>query len=288
MKRMMKTIFFAAATAALLTITAAAASAGAGIVNVSSLNLRAAADLSAEIREVIPGGSCVVISEKTGDWYKVVYKGTVGWAAAEFIDFYENIDADLGYGVVCGDSVRMRDAPGFVSFVTEHFNNGTTLSVSGVYGEWYKVNLIGGNEGYIHSDYFGLRGEPLPRNEAEGRRITDTAMKYLGLPYLWGGTGPGGFDCSGFVYSVYKECGYKINRTADTIFKNGKFVEKWDLQTGDAICFTNSGGSEIGHVGIYLGNGLFIHSSSVHDGVIITELDSEYYTDNYVGARRIV
>jgi cell wall-associated NlpC family hydrolase len=93
-------------------------------------------------------------------------------------------------------------------------------------------------------------------------------MKYLGTGYVWAGTSPNGFDCSGFVYYVYKECGYSINRTAATIYENGVSVEKLDLQVGDVICFSTTYSWGIGHVGIYIGNNEFIHSSSAHGGVV--------------------
>ena len=284
MSKALRTSLISAAFATVMTVSAAAASSGAGVVNASSLNLRQGADLSAEIRTVIPGGSFVVIAEKLDDWYKLVYNGAVGYASAEYISFYEELNGDFGRGVVRGEGVRMREGPGFDGEVAAYYDDGASASVVGVYGQWYKVN-IGGSVGYIHSDYFGLRGE-IPPPADEGRRIADTAMKYLGSPYVWGGTSPSGFDCSGLVYYVYKECGYSINRTAESIYQNGEYVAKSDLKPGDAICFANGGG--IGHVGIYIGGGRFIHSSSSNEGVIITDLDTAYYTSGYYGARRIV
>ncbi len=123
--------------------------------------------------------------------------------------------------------------------------------------------------------------------ESEGQNIVDTAMKYLGTPYVWGGTTEKGFDCSGFVQYVYKECGYTIDRTAAEIYKNGTYVEKENLEIGDAICFSSHTES-IGHVGIYIGDGQFIHASSGSGFVIISDLSEKYYTARYVGARHIV
>ncbi|MEA4894380.1 MAG: C40 family peptidase [Oscillospiraceae bacterium] len=124
--------------------------------------------------------------------------------------------------------------------------------------------------------------------EAEkGGQVAETAMKYLGTPYVWGGSSEHGFDCSGFVQYVYRECGYTVDRTAADIYKNGIYVEKEDLQIGDAICFSSHTES-IGHVGIYIGNGQFIHASSGSGCVIISGLDEDYYAQRYVGARRII
>ena len=123
--------------------------------------------------------------------------------------------------------------------------------------------------------------------ESAGQLIVDTAMQYLGTPYVWGGTTERGFDCSGFVQYVYKECGYTIDRTAAEIYQNGTYVEKENLEIGDAICFSSHTES-IGHVGIYIGNGQFIHASSGSGAVIISDLSEKYYTARYVGARHIV
>ena len=99
---------------------------------------------------------------------------------------------------------------------------------------------------------------------------------------------PSGFDCSGFVGYVYKQCGYSLKRTASDIFyNNGTSVDKANLQTGDLVFFSNSSES-IGHVGIYIGGNQFIHASSSTVGVIISDLSSSYYVSHYQGAKRII
>lgn len=109
----------------------------------------------------------------------------------------------------------------------------------------------------------------------------------MGAPYVYGGMSPSGFDCSGFVNYVYKLCGYSMSRVASSIYNNnGTYVEKANLQIGDLVFFA-SNSSSIGHVGIYIGNGQFIHSSSGAGCVVISDLSSSYYLKNYVGAKRI-
>lgn len=109
----------------------------------------------------------------------------------------------------------------------------------------------------------------------------------MGAPYVYGGMSPSGFDCSGFVNYVYKLCGYSMSRVASSIYNNnGTYVEKANLQIGDLVFFA-SNSSSIGHVGIYIGNGQFIHSSSGAGCVVISDLSSNYYLKNYVGAKRI-
>lgn len=115
--------------------------------------------------------------------------------------------------------------------------------------------------------------------------IVKTAEKYLKTPYRFGGDTPRGFDCSGFVKYVYEQHGIKLPRTADVQYQRGKKVERTNLKAGDLVFFTTyaPGAS---HVGIYYGNGKFIHAATSR-GVMISRLDEDYWKPRYLGARRI-
>jgi hypothetical protein len=116
-------------------------------------------------------------------------------------------------------------------------------------------------------------------------RITGTALRYLGVPYVWGGTSFGGVDCSGFVWAVFAKNGIYLPRTADAQFEEGRRVSTHDLRAGDLVFFqTYALGAS--HVGIYLGNGKFVHASS-SDGVRVDQLTEDYYSSRYLGARRL-
>ena len=116
-------------------------------------------------------------------------------------------------------------------------------------------------------------------------RITGTALRYLGVPYVWGGTSFGGVDCSGFVWAVFAKNGIYLPRTADAQYEEGRHVSSRDLRAGDLVFFqTYSLGAS--HVGIYLGNGKFVHASS-SDGVRVDQLTEDYYSSRYLGARRL-
>jgi len=117
-------------------------------------------------------------------------------------------------------------------------------------------------------------------------RVTHTALRYIGVPYVWGGTSFGGVDCSGFVYAVFEHNGIDLPRTADSQFEVGKPVSTRDLQPGDLVFFqTYAPGAS--HVGIYLGGGRFVHASA-SDGVRIDDLSMDYYASRYLGARRLI
>ncbi|SDF33082.1 C40 family peptidase [Sporolituus thermophilus] len=118
-----------------------------------------------------------------------------------------------------------------------------------------------------------------------GSAVIATAQRYMGVPYVWGGDTPAGFDCSGFTQYVLKQHGIAIPRTAAEQFAAGMPVDKANLKIGDLVFFTTykPGAS---HVGFYMGDGKFIHASSVANKVTISALDEQYYTERYIGARR--
>jgi len=111
-----------------------------------------------------------------------------------------------------------------------------------------------------------------------------TSMKYIGVPYVWGGTSPNGFDCSGFTMRMFQYMGINIPRTADIQYSQGSKIRRSDLLPGDLIFFeTYTSGAS--HVGIYIGNNSFIHASS-SGGVTISSLLTSYYSSRYYGACR--
>lgn len=122
-----------------------------------------------------------------------------------------------------------------------------------------------------------------------GEKIAEMAKQYIGYKYVYGGSNPTtGFDCSGLVYYICGQLGYQVYRTADTQVNNGVAVDKSNLQPGDLVFFTNYiTFSEIGHVGIYIGNNQFVHASTTTTGVIVSSLDEPNYVKRYVTARRI-
>lgn len=116
-------------------------------------------------------------------------------------------------------------------------------------------------------------------------RVTHTALRFLGVPYVWGGTSFNGVDCSGFVQTVFERNGISLPRTADSQFEVGSRVSMRDLEPGDLVFFeTYAVGAS--HVGIYVGDGQFVHASS--NGVRIDNLSQAYYASRYLGARRLI
>ncbi len=125
----------------------------------------------------------------------------------------------------------------------------------------------------------------LSQSSETGNAIVAEAVKYLGVPYVWGGTTPDGFDCSGFVQYVCNSLGISVNRVAEDQFQNGTPVNKDELQPGDLVFFEKNG--YIHHVGIYVGNNMMIHAPSTGDVVKYQSIDTDYYRSEYAGARRV-
>ena len=115
--------------------------------------------------------------------------------------------------------------------------------------------------------------------------LTRNAMRFLGVPYVFGGTSSAGFDCSGYVQHVFAMMGHSIPRTADAQYYSGHRI-RGSMEAGDLVFFqTYEAGPS--HVGIYLGNDRFVHASSSH-GVTVSSLHDGYWSAHYLGAKRLI
>ena len=203
---------------------------------------------------------------------------------------------------ITGNNVRFRAAPSMTAAILGEFFYGNRVSLVTAHDGWAQVVAENGQIGYVSSKYvkegsYSAGGDdssssgssasaPAESGSATGQQVASYACQFVGSRYVWGGTTPDGFDCSGLVYYVYKQFGYTLNRVAADQASNGRHVEASELQPGDLLCFY-SGSSYIGHVGIYIGNGQFVHASNSTTGVIISDL-AGYYVSRGFEARRII
>ena len=205
---------------------------------------------------------------------------------------------------ITGNNVRFRSAPSMTAAILGEFFYGNRVSLITSHDGWAQVVAENGQVGYVSSKYVkegtysvggndagsssdsGSASAPASNGSATGQQVASYACQFVGSRYVWGGTTPDGFDCSGLVYYVYKQFGYTLNRVAADQATNGRHVEPSELQPGDLLCFY-SGSSYIGHVGIYIGNGQFVHASNSTTGVIISDL-AGYYVSRGYEARRII
>lgn len=150
----------------------------------------------------------------------------------------------------------------------------------------YKLKADGElNDATYHKltwEAFAKEGIP----KVKGKEIVSRAAKYKGVPYVFGGTTTKGFDCSGYVQYVFKDCKAKLPRLADEQALQGIFVTQKQLRPGDLVFFTTyaAGAS---HVGIYAGDGQFWSASS-SKGVMLSSLKDDYWKQRYYGARRVL
>ena len=276
-----------------------------GIISGNYVRFRTGSGTNYTIITSCNSGTPLTLKGKSGSWYQVVINGTEGFVYSDYVELdtvqqappaeqpAQQTEAPAETapvstaseitGYIRGNSVRFRAGASTNTQIIAEYNSGTALKVTGHSGSWTKC-VINGKEGFVYSDYV-TEEKPAVSNEGSdtGKQIAAFALQYLGYPYKWAGSSPEtGFDCSGFVYYVYKQFGYTIQRVACNQANEGVHVDHADIQPGDILCFY-SGDNYIGHSGIYIGNGQFIHSSTETTGVIISDLNTDAYE-----ARRLV
>lgn len=300
--KLLRTAVLTIALSALCVVGASAASVGVGTVNTDALRLRDSASTTATILGTASKGDTVVVLADAGNgWYKVDYKSVEGYMSGEYLDIAQTADVTIGYGLVQSDgaTLNVRSGPGTTYAKVTTLNDNTVVNIVGIDNGWYKITT-NGVTGYVSSDYMvtckdsaGSRGDgttavAVAASTSLGQQVVDYAKQYLGCPYVYGGNGPSCFDCSGFTSYVYRHFGYTLNRTASTQLSNGTSVSKSELQPGDLVFFRYNTSKAASHVGIYIGNGQFIHASTNTYTVKIDDLTSGHYASVYVGARRIL
>jgi len=187
----------------------------------------------------------------------------------------------LGVVSVWMGYLNLRSGPGIHYRVKSKMPKNTIIRVHSTSGTWYKVSY-GRTVGYADKRYIKLY------SNTRAVRATSEALSFMGVRYVWGGTSPRGFDCSGVVQYVYKRQGINLPRVAHAQSRTGKWVSKKNLIVGDLVFFSSSRSyNNVTHVGIYIGQGKFVHASSGAKCVTVSYLSKLYYLRTYVGARRV-
>lgn len=237
-----------------------------------------------------------VIGEEDG-WFKAVYAGITGYLSAEFVELQPIMNIYPGGAKISVSTLNVRENPSTESKVIGKLHKDSVVEIIGINNGWYKV-AFDGIRGYISAEYaevvayngtsslnyLSSASEASPYSSIR-EEIVAYAHNFLGVKYVYGGTTPKGFDCSGFTQYVYNHFGIDIVRTsrgqyAESVTK----IKRSALKIGDLVFFSNnSSGGNVGHVGIYIGDGMFIHASSPGDYVKIDSLDSNFYSKHWIG-----
>jgi len=270
----------------------------------TSVNCREKASTSAGSLGKFADGDYVCVTGQNDSWYRISYKGGSAYVSKDFVDgdyvkytaeFSNEAEAQVTvYGVVTAETgVKLRKEASMISNVLTVLPYGTEVNVDRVGQEWVRIITDGGLKGYVSAEYLSVReGVRTTRSTGSGNgsAVVAYGKQFIGTPYVWGGTNLNkGVDCSGFVYSVYKNFGISLNRSSYQMVNNGVEVSKSNLQAGDLVFFNSGGDSRISHVGIYCGDGTYVHSTDGKAyGVTVTDLNSGYSAKTYVTARRVL
>ena len=256
----------------------------------------------------------VAVLNNSNSWFKVVSNGKVGYVSGEYLTGTTTTDFSLGKAkIVCDTTVNFRSQPNTSTSVLASLKNGTVVDVTGVKSNWFKVTY-NGKTGYVHPDYISFSGtqgtssnsgSSASNNSSNSETIVPSAnavsytgssekraevleyaAQFLGTPYVYGGSTPSGFDCSGFTSYVFANTVGTIPRVAQSQFDATTRVSMDELEPGDLVFFGSSA-SSISHVGIYVGDDTFIHSPHTGEVVKYESLSGTYET-RFQGGGRVI
>jgi cell wall-associated NlpC family hydrolase len=307
-----------------------------GEITASSLNVRSGAGENYAITGGITKGGKVTISGAVNGFYKINYNGKTSYISASYVKIIgakaantnstsstegKNIAAtteikSTGVGTVMVSSfLSVRKTASLGDNIMGSVYPTNKVNIYAEEGSFYKIKYDN-KWGYVHQSYVKVVNTPIVNTpiikpefvesgkqydtDVTGDKVIEYSKKFLGTPYLWGGTTPakfdamgkyisGGFDCSGFVQYSYKNFGISLPRVTMDQVNVGVTVDINDLQSGDLVYFrTNKADpSQVSHVGMYIGDNTFIHSLKPGD-VIKTSKLIGYYIDNFVTGKRII
>ena len=183
--------------------------------------------------------------------------------------------------------LNMRSVPTTDGTILASLSRWAEVTVTGVCSnQWFRISH-NGKTGYVSGEYLAARTGTTDVASDLAVTIANEALAFVGYPYIWGAESPkDGFDCSGLVYYVFGKHGIPMNRVADDQMDQGTIVEYNDLLAGDLVFFGYGNYSD--HVGIYIGNGNFVHAANPKSGVKVSSMSETYYANKYLGARRLI
>jgi len=265
-----------------------------GRITGASVRLRERPNTTSAVVSNATRGTVMSILGINEGWYKVSHNGNIAYVRSDLMEKVELSTQSASAeqrGRVTGSSINLRARPTTASGILATARRGTVMIVLGNNSGWFRVSFSGVTA-YVRQDLMEIVPSSTPLNTVTtpaanltvGEQAATLARSLVGSQYVWGGASRSGFDCSGLVTYVLRQFGVRVTRTASGMFRdNGTPVGQSELVPGDLVFFARDG-VNVHHVGIYVGNGQFVHASDPTRGVIVTRLSSR----TLHGARRVL
>ena len=270
----------------------------------AGLNVRTGPSTSyTKIATLSYGQSVNVLSTSNG-WSKINYNGSTGYVSSQYLQSTKPSSSSSSetsqtvkyVNTTSGLNMRTGPATSYAKITTIAY--GQSVNVLSTSNGWSKINYSG-STGYVSSQYLQSKKPSSSSSSNSGSTSVSSsassviayAKTLLGKPYVWGAQGPNSFDCSGFTYYVFKnKAGIVLPRTSSAQSKYGTSVSWSNLRAGDLMFFDTNGANngQVSHVGLYIGNGQMIHASSSQRKIVITSVNTSYYKNAFVNARRVL
>lgn len=258
------------------------------------LNVRSGPSTSAQRLGTLPKGTAIKVTALKNNWYTTTYNGRTGYVSAQYVTSQKpssvtpTVNANTGI-VYTTARLNVRIRPSTTSAKLGVLDRGATVSTRNLSNGWYLISY-NGKTGYISSQYTS-KSKPNSSPSSANVSITEAiaiARRYIGYPYVWGGNGPDAYDCSGFTKMLYAKMGKAIPRTSYAQYSNCQKVSTSNLKAGDLVFFSTSTpiSKTVSHVGFYIGNGYMIHAANTRQGIILDNINSNYYSQRYIGGGR--
>ena len=275
------------------------------------LNLRKGPGTSYSVIRTLSKGTAVTVHSSSNGWSKISVNGVEGYVSTSFLSSTnpstnsstsnETTSTPTTTMYVTPDALlNLRKGPGTSYSVIKTLSKGTAVTVHSSNNGWSNVSA-NGVEGYVSTSYLSSTKPSTSGSSSSSSsnsstsvsvdKVLDFAHQQLGKPYVWGAQGPNSFDCSGLIYYVYKNAAnITLPRTSVEQSKFGTTVSKSNLKAGDLVFFDTNGPNNgaVSHVGIYAGEGQLIHASSSNKKIVKVNMETSYWNNTYVVAKRVL
>ena len=268
------------------------------------LNVRKGAGTNYSVITTLSHGTKVTVKSTSNGWSKITNGSITGYVSSTYLSSSKpstgndsNSETSTTKYVDSKPGLNVRKGAGTNYSLITTLSHGTKVTVKSTSNGWSKITS-GSTTGYVSSTYLtskkpssGSSSNSDSSTSTSSSKVISYAKQLLGKPYVWGAQGPSGFDCSGFTYYVFKNAaGITLPRTSSLQSNYGTYVSRSNLKPGDLVFFDTVGSNNGGvtHCGIYIGNGQLIHAASGQGKVVINDMNSSYYVNTYVNARRVL